>query len=68
MKSLKKFLIIFFACVGFLLIVGLICSLTMNEKEELVEEGQEEVVDNPTPPVIESTGIDLDTDSIIFEP
>ena len=31
MKTLKKFAIVFFSCIGFLVVVGLVCSLTMNK-------------------------------------
>ena len=34
MKSIKKILIIFFSLIGFLVIVGLVCGLTMNKDDE----------------------------------
>lgn len=34
MKSIKKFLIVFFSLIGFLVIVGLVCGLTMNKDDE----------------------------------
>lgn len=34
MKGIKKFAIIFLSCIGFLVIVGLVCGLTMNKDDE----------------------------------